>query len=256
MFRKFASIAHPDKYGYAYDSEQYKGGELSPRFRQFETYGDRNIQHSGDWAITLDFAIDYLNSLTVAMLDDEELCDAMSYPLNHRPSTEDLKFSASLKYNEVKDSGWNKTRYFSVAKRKVTRDQEKSHDDRYTELKPWHNGTPEAIFAMVVHEYSTGLERWQYAQTVREWAEANLKNGFMEMPAVFLKWFNQDYELARQFRSAFTACRSLSEAHRLRDEGRRQIESYKGDIERKRAAEARDTAALEVVAEAEVEQVA
>jgi len=259
MYRKFASIAHSDKYGYAYDSEQWKGGELSPRFRQFETYGDRNIQHSGDWAITLDFAIDYLNSLAVVMLEDPELCEAMIFPLNHRPSADDLKFAAALKYNEAKDSGWDKTRYFSIQRRKVTRDQEKRHDDRYTELRSWHNGTPESIFAMVSPASSTGLERWQYAQAVREWTGSNLKDGFMEMPAVFLKWFNQDDEQARQFRSAFTACWDLSEAYRRRDEGRRQVESYKGEIERKRAADfaaAEKATQAEVVAETNIEQAA
>ena len=72
MYKKFKSIANSAKYGYCFDTDkwEYRSNPfLSQKFRMFETYGDRDIQHSHDWAVTEDFAIDYLYSLAAAMLE-------------------------------------------------------------------------------------------------------------------------------------------------------------------------------------------
>ena len=98
MHRKFPSIQHPAEYGYLYESvSSYSNHEpqLDSDFRMFQTYGDGLTQHSGDWPITRDFAIDYFASLAAALLTDEELADSLSWKLNRVISDEQIAFAAS-----------------------------------------------------------------------------------------------------------------------------------------------------------------
>ena len=86
VFRKFASVASPEKYGYAFDSDSWRspsnGCDVESKFRMFETCGDGLTQHSGDWAVTYDFLSDYLISLSVYMLahaEDVELFERIGF---------------------------------------------------------------------------------------------------------------------------------------------------------------------------------
>ena len=240
---KFASIAHSAHYCYAYDSEAWEMNShafLSMKFRMFETYGDGLIQHSHEWAVTEPFATDYLFSLAATMIDNPEIANDAVYRFNDKPRPELLAFVASLVYNPEKDSGYGKTRYFSTSLEKVTRNRDKAHDDRYKELREWHDGKPESIYKMVIPEFADGLTRWQYANVIREWASENLKNSFMEMPAVFLEWFkngtksqSEQFQRARDFRDAFDACQSIAESYRLRKSACQDVESYRSNVTRK-----------------------
>ena len=234
MLKKFASIEHSEKYGYAYDTESWTYSEhvfLERKFRMFETYGDGLCQHSGDWSVGEEYVTDFLNSLALAMSEDEELCKELHYLMGQKPSDDKLKFAASIVYDEAKDKDWTKRRYYSMSLGKVTRNREKEHDDRYKEIAEWNNGTPEAIYRMVVPENADGLERWQYASRVREWCDLNLKSGWMEMPAVFLKWFKEKSDAARAFRDAFECCWDLAQAYALRQSAISHLKYYRERLE-------------------------
>ena len=251
---KFNSIANSGHYGYAYDSEVWESRSnpfLSIKFRMFETYGDGLTQHSPDWAVTEDFATDYLFSLAAAMIENPEITNDAVYRFNEKPRPDLLAFAASLIYNPEKDSGYGKTRYYSTNLMKVTRNREKAHDDRYKELRDWHTGTPDAIYKMIVPEYSDGLTRWLYANAIREWAGENLKNSFMEMPAVFLEWFkdrsesqHEQYNKARDFRDAVEACQSITESYRLHKTAVQEVENYRDASKRKAEREAAKAAEI------------
>jgi hypothetical protein len=260
MHVRFNSIANGHKYGYGYDTDScnYKANPfLTQKFRMFETYGDGLVQHSSDWPVTEEFAIDYLYSLAARMLVDEDLAGTAIYQFSGRELSEEaIAFAASLVYNPEKDREWGKKRYFSVSLRKVTRDQEKSHDNRYKELTEYHNGKPAAIYSMLAPEYSGGLQRWRCADEIRVWCADHMKNGYMEMPAVFLKWFERDRQgdqmaQAREFRDAFEACKAAGEWYRLRKLAEASVESYRKGLERQAQREAAAQAEqLQLTAEA------
>lgn len=233
MFTVFPSIGHPEKYGYSFNSDpEYTASAfLASTFRMFQTYGDGLCQHSSCWPVTEEYAIDYLFSLAAELEKNGDLCEEVRREFNRTPSVEDMKFAAGLVWNPEKDTGFGKTRYYSVELHKVTRNYEKSHDTRYTELYSNNDGTPKAIYEIVVPGHARGLARWTYAKTVREWAQDNLKNGWMEMPAVFLEWFQNDrdqYQRSREFQSAFEVCAYLTECEWKRREAARRIEHYRG----------------------------
>ena len=72
MYKKFASIANSAKFGYSFDSDkwEYRANPfLTQKFRMFETMGDGMTQHSHDWPVTEEYAIDYLFSLAVIILE-------------------------------------------------------------------------------------------------------------------------------------------------------------------------------------------
>ena len=247
--RKFKSIAFSEKYGYTFDSEawEYRATPfLTQKFRIFETYGDGLCQHSHDWPVTEDFAIDYLYSLAAVVKDDQELAEAAAYTCNYTIHKERLEFAASLKYDEKKDNEWGKYRYFSVSEQKVTRNREKEHDTRYRRLTEYQNGTAESILRLVTNEHSDGYERWQIADAVRNWVADNLKSGYMDMPAVQLKWFagkqHDQYEKAREFRDAHETLKAACEQWRNKRQAEQFLDCYQRNLENKARREAAATA--------------
>src|SRR5664279_1332330 len=104
MFKKFASIAYPEKYGYIFDSEGYSTREnaVHSHFKMFETYNDGMTQHSGDWCVTSEYIADYLASAAQAMLTDDELAQNMAYSIWRRPDVKEIAFAASIEYKAPK----------------------------------------------------------------------------------------------------------------------------------------------------------
>ena len=199
MYKKFASIANADKFGYSFDSDKWEYNQtpfLNQKFRMFDTCGDGMIQHSHDWPVTEDFAIDYLYSFAAILLEDSEIANNYGHMFHAEPRQEALKFAAGLVFDPEKDKEWNKKRYYSMSELKVSRNSKLQYDTRYKELNEYQDGTPNAILALVMPQHADGLEMWQYADAVRTWAANNLKNSWMEMPAVQLKWF----EIAKAIR--------------------------------------------------------
>lgn len=251
MYKKFASIANSDKFGYAFDSDKWEYNQtpfLNQKFRMFDTCGDGMIQHSHDWPVTEDFAIDYLFSFAAVLLDDAEIASNYGHMFHAQPRQEALRFAAGLVFDPEKDKEWNKKRYYSMGELKVSRNSKLQFDTRYKELNEYQDGTPTAILALVMPKYADGLEMWQYADAVRTWAADNLKkNSWMEMPAVQLKWFESaksirgsqadQYQLARDFRDAFEACQAAVDSHTNRRRASQYVECYREQLKRKAAQE-------------------
>ncbi len=226
---KFLSQNDP-QHAYAYSSSEWSGGEINPRFRMFQTYGDGLTQHSGDWAITREHVIDYFESLAVVLLTNQELAESVQYLLSTRPDHGVIDFAAGVVWKES-DANYDKHRYFSVSEKKITSNRDKQHDKRYQEIGKHHDGSPAAIYSMIVPEYADGLQRYLYADAVRTWALAQPdRKGhsyYMEMPPVFLKWFTdrEASDNARRLRDAIDTCSSICEAYRLRTHAESMLEN-------------------------------
>jgi hypothetical protein len=123
MYKKFASIANSVKFGYSFDSDKWEYRQnpfLTQKFRMFETMGDVMTQHSHDWPVTEEYAIDYLFSLAVVLIEDAELSNTYSHMFHAQPRPDSLKFAASLIFDGEKDSGWSAKRYYSMSELKVS----------------------------------------------------------------------------------------------------------------------------------------
>jgi hypothetical protein len=126
-------------------------------------------------------------------------------------------------------------------------------------LNEYQNGSPESILALVMPEHASGLERWQYADSVRNWCSENMKTS-LDMPAVQLGWFRStgtqqsfQYQQAREFRDAVETCNGIAEARRLRRNAEQGVENYLNALKRKaerefQAAQHDETTAQETAA--------
>lgn len=237
MFRKFASIAHGKQHGYAYDSQAWDArAPIESHFRMFDTYGDGLVQHSPDYSVQVEYLADYLASLAAAMLTDDELAQSLVFTFARRPSVKQIEFAASIVYKAPAEKDWNKSRrWFSVQEMKVSKAPAKQYDKRYEEVRDIHDGSPSAIYRMVLPEYASGLERYLYADAIREWVLAQDGSGmYMPMTAEFLKW-TDDRDKARQLRDAVDACKHITESYRLRAASESAIENFKRQIQPKEA---------------------
>jgi hypothetical protein len=252
MHRKFASVQHPDKYGYAFDSEAWssRGAEVSQYFQMFETYNDGLCQHSSAWPITREFMADYMASLaTVLMTIDprEEdnagnLIQRLSYDFTRTPRAGAIEFAASVVFKGVErpdgtESGYEKKkRWYSMELQQISSAPVKQYDKRFVEVEPWNNGTPKAIFRMLQTEYASGLDTYALAETLRDWVHA-LPEGaysgrymFMPLASELLEWFQDDKdrrEKAQNLRRAFGAVKALCMAYNLRCEAENHLNNLR-----------------------------
>lgn len=233
MLRKFASLAYPKKYGYAYDTEAFDHrAPIDGHFRMFETYGDGVIQHSGDWSITQEFLTDYLGSLAEILVNDEELLQRVNFQLCQRPNVEQIEFAASVIYQQPKDGAYPKTRYFSLSELKISSSPSKRHDKRYEEIRDVHDGSAESIYRILIPEYAHGFQYYLTASAIREWVLAGSKKDnrpYMQLPGVFLKWF-EDNDGARKLRDTYEACYALAQSYYQKHQALSHLENYKRSL--------------------------
>ena len=225
----FPSIAHPEKYGYKFDSSNWdsKGG-VSRKFVYFETYGDGSIQHAPDRPITWELLTDYLQSLGAAMLSNAELVEAADYELHEIIDAESIAFAASVVYKES-DKDWSKERYFSVKLRKMgTRTKE--HDKRYEKIRDWHDGSRAATYRMLAPEFADGFRLYQISEAVREYCDAQKKN--VQFGENWPKFLGGDHRALYNLRNALSACRYICKAAREMHCARSIIEHYAEDTAR------------------------
>jgi hypothetical protein len=244
MFRRFASILHADTHGYSFDSGAWSStAPIDAHFQMYQTYGDRNIQHSGSWPITEEYFTDYLLSITAAMIEDEELANHLRWTLAREPRKDDIEFCAGIvfKPEEGATSYEKANRYYSVSERKVTKNREKEHDKRYQRVTDIHDGSAEAIYRMTIPEYAHGLERYLWANAVHAWAMAQKDGPYMQYPALFLKW-TDDMDKAREMQDALEAARGICESYRLRHNAIQQVDRTKKRLEREKETAANDAA--------------
>jgi len=229
-FFKFASVAHPQKYGYAFDRSVWsvKSTETNQYFRQFETYGDGLTQHSGDWNVTFDFLTDYLASLAVAMMANDELARTAAYSLRHDTTADRIAFAASVVWRES-DRSWEKRRYYSMTLLKMgTRTKE--HDKRFEEIRDSADGSRASIFRLVNTSYASMFDSFQMAEAVKSWADAQPK--YVQIGEGFPEFFGGDYAKNSQLRSALQCCRYVVEAVERREWAQGSIDNYAARIAR------------------------
>jgi hypothetical protein len=252
MFIKFPSIAHGDKYGYLFNSDEWQGGEICPRMRFFETYGHGLVQHSPDRPITKEFVKDWLISAAAFMLtedvkaEEDTLTVGLAYILNEDTRVDKIAFASKLVWTDKDEKApYNKRRFYSMELLKVSSNYDKRHDKRYSELNESHNGSAQSIFNLVLPHYSTGLRSFQTAIAIAEWLEKQDDRRGMDHAAQFVGWVPKgdysDYRAAVEIREAFDAAQAITKAARLL----RYAKCAVGNAERnrERAAEASNQAA-------------
>lgn len=218
----FASIAHPEKYGYAFDSDSYSGNTVYSCFRMFETMGDGLTQHSGDWSVTWEYVIDYLYSLASAMQTDDDLIAATAYAVTRKPLTEAIEFAASVVWKDS-DDNYDKRRFYSLEQRKIG-GRAKQYDKRYKEISVYQDGTRASILNMVTPDYADGLMRFQYAMAVNEYS-FNQKKSIPEGNNLPI-WFEGDSSKRLHLRNALRACQNLVEARQSKLDSTWLLQNY------------------------------
>ena len=248
MLSKFESVLNGDKYAYAYEFCGFTtGAEINHSFRMFQTYGDGICQHSGDWPITKDFLADYLLSLSAAMLKDDELCENLHYTIARRPSKAEIEFAASVVFKPGSEgsSYEKKTRYFSIPEKKITAHPQKQFDKRYSEIRLCHDGSPTAIYNMLLPDYSDGLMMFQWSTAIRNWILDLPDSGpYMPLPAIFLKW-TTDQAKARELNHAFECVCNVVAAYRLRSNAQSELDRVRQNLERVKEQQAATAATTE-----------
>jgi len=221
---QFPSIAHPQKYGYAFDTSAWSSSsETSGYFRQFETYGDGLVRHSCDWTVTFDYLTDYLASMAEAMLASPELIGAVGSMFRSPVDEETMAFAASVVFRES-DKDWTKRRYYSKSLRKIG-NRTKEHDKRYQEITHYQDGSCASMLRVILSDYSSGLERYLTVEAVRLWAVAQ-KNG----PSYGEGWpeyFAGEWGKNNDLRNGVYCCRSIAEASRLRQSAEGVLGNYR-----------------------------
>jgi len=231
---KFASIQNAGKFAYVYDSDSENWESRAPVsqcFKMYQTYNDGLTQHSGDWAITNEYVIDYLASLATYIIsrqpdtrseDDNGLLQRLTYELLRAPCVASIEFAASVIFKSSGEgsSYEKKTRYYSTSEKKITTTPSKCHDKRYSQVTASEDGSAGAIYRMLLPEYANDLERLTYAEAIREWCLAGgEKRPYIPLVAEFLEWYKDDpnrRQKAQDLRHALSACQSLARAYQLR----------------------------------------
>ncbi len=245
MRQKFESL-RDSQHCYAYDTSQFNSCEVSPRLRMMATYGDGLTQHSPDWAITRESAVDYFESLAAFLVTPEadgKILDSVAYLLDQTPDEALIEFAASVVWKES-DDDYRKRRYYSIDERKISSSDAKRYDKRYEEITKYMDGTPATVFGMVCPKYAEGIQAYQYAEAVRDWfskqTEKKYKHTWMEPAGIFLKWYigqdsYQNHSNIRRLNAALDACRAVCKAHRLRNYAAQYVENMREAIAIERA---------------------
>lgn len=237
---KFASLNHADKYAYAYDTDQWRGSpEIESKFQMFETYGDGLTQHSHEWSITKEFFADYMISLAVTMLANDELVQHIGYSLMRQPSVEDIAFAASVKWKDSDDQ-YAKRRYYSIELRKISASPSKEHDKRFKQIEKADDGSNEATMRLLRKDHMDGLDNYLLANAIRTWVLAQ-PSGYMEMVPEFLGWWDHKRrDDSRLLRDAVEACQHVIQAYNLRASVKGAIDNVIWHIQHAREEKARE----------------
>lgn len=246
MRRIFASLQNPAKYGYVFDSEGWDtNSTVDHHFRLFETLGDGMTAHSHDRGITVSVLTDYLLSLADKLYQEpvnaeDSLYDTVRYTINNRPAEADIAFCATVVFRQAEDSTYThekRTRYFSVAEKKISSAPAKQYDKRYAKVEDWHNGSPEAAYRMLIREFPKAFEQLAYAEAIRDWYESqpdySSSRHYMGLPGQFLKWRDcEEHQAARMLHQAYRALQDICESKRLYHATDNAIQNAKRAIER------------------------
>jgi hypothetical protein len=117
-----------------------------PWARTYDTYGDRDVQHSHEYNIPEERLVDFLESLGVFFLsasEDEKAFVADCWRMYEQAYPKDVLFYAGLKHNEKKDQ------YYHPSDLKVTTASSKQYDKRWLLVPSRADGSAESIFGLM-----------------------------------------------------------------------------------------------------------
>jgi hypothetical protein len=223
---KFPSIANVNLYEYAYNTIGY--------------YDDRAIQSEFVYrkiineklsctmnVVPVELLGDYLASLALAMLADNELSKEVYWRFSSTISENDIEFAASIIWKE------GKRRYYSTELRKISSVQTKQYDRRFEPITSEMDGSPKAIFDLLITDNGgSGLYKYGVANDIRNWLwkrnskKTKRKNVYMDQPAEFLGW-TTDNTLIHCIRNGYEACKFAVAAHTARQNVESSISCFK-----------------------------
>ncbi len=212
MRKEFKSLGYPEQHGYIYDGDSYQSyAPIDQRFRMFAWYGFEENLRSNEWALDIAHAGDYLHSLAMAALGDDELAMAIRWRFDPVAQPETIAFAAEkIRYSPEVDGA--KRRYFSLSLKKIGNNHNLQYDKRYQSLESYHDGSAKMVHSLLSPEHPSGLERFILADQIREYMNAKYGYGEMEHPSVFLGWSErEDHEgvrLSADVRNGIELCRA------------------------------------------------
>ncbi len=109
---------------------------------EYQTYNDRTIQHSPKCPVSKDYFVDCLVSLYIYLTEKPDNITNSdigivedNWPQDYRPTEDQMKFVATLKYNP------DKIQYVNFWEMKVTKSKSKEYGTRWEKLPEYVNGS-------------------------------------------------------------------------------------------------------------------
>ena len=243
MYVKFPSLAHSAEHGYAFESrpEWSSNVQVDRRFRMFQTYGDGMIQHSPDWAITREHMLDYLASLSRAMLNSSELTEELRSDFTQRVPLDRLNFAASVKY-KTGDEDWTKRRYVSIGEQAIVGRKKGEYDKRYEEIQTWMNGSAESMYRLLIAnhtQFPKAMDCYFVAVSIYDWYSADSRNRvWSPRPADLLEWCKDGKSEALAWENAWESCEHIAQAHNSAKRAEIAFRNYMRGLEQRTPAPA------------------
>ncbi len=230
---RMPSMTFPDKYGFnVYADSMALWGDARRTRRPlcawsgiYETYGDRNIQHSHETPVQDIHFADWCASLASHCRHNPDDLDIVAKNWPREDSKELLQFLATIRHKD------GKRVYFSRPDKKTSSADSKRHDRRWEEIPEWANGSVSAVAGLL----NVG-DRY-LIEVYAAWKQiADMHGTYIEIgEQLKLEGFNPD--------DSFTLIDSLVQSHRMRAYADRCAEVYAFNLSASRAkAEERQTA--------------
>lgn len=221
----FASMAHNDKLGYAFDSMAFtthRQAEVDPNLLRFDTYGDGLTAHSPDSPITRDLFVDYCYSLAEHLQAHPELAD-VGIAVNLNPRFDHAHFEFA---SQVKHSG--KARWYSLAKHKISSSESKRNDRRYEPVPDWADGSYLSTNRLLWSEYDSFLRTFARLVALHDWWGERFDDYPAEMPGLGDIPHHEKHEQ----RAAWLALQNVFQALEALRRAKGQIDSYRQRVTR------------------------
>lgn len=222
----FPSIASPNTYLYTFDSNSYAtSGEICNDFLYKKILPDGTMNFNT--VVSVDLFGDYLASLSLAMLTDDNLCREISWRIPSDFNKNEIEFAASVIYKS------GKSRYFSTELRKISSVASKRFDRRFEFIDSNMDGSPKSIFSIIIgNNGGSGLFKYGLATAIRDWffyngkKKTKRKNSYMEPAAEFLEW-TSDHTKINEIRNGWEACKFAIAAYTAKQNVESSISCFK-----------------------------
>lgn len=175
----FPSLAKGDEFGFVIHSSTFEYDFrrdplylIAPWAGMYQTYGDRNVQHSADTPCPLTMMGDYLASLATFCMDQRNE-DALEIAADHWKSVDlyndRTKTPTILKARAVRHKE-GKRRYVQSRDFAISAAESKRHDRRWHEIVEWMDGSVNATFGLLCMDSGGiyGLERYLVLNRINE----------------------------------------------------------------------------------------